>query len=541
VSIPLTGPLDQFTHPARGPRTLLQRAENIVYRRLGALGKRTGSGPYGGNGIVGTGLPVVSGYRWYRGSPSPLARMVVQSGNQFYVGHDGTGNFDTLGMPLPAGCSPAYFCSAYNPNEHADNMIVTFGQDAPRRWDGSNAMQQLSQAITNPFTGCYSWHNHVWFWGDPNFPTTVFATDLGNPTSYTFSMDFGGYQQGRGDGDPFVKGVIDTGSVLYVFKRRNIYAIQGYDFVQGDYPFSDQPLVTGIGTPNGKSLAILDGNIIFWDGQQFRLLPPGSNQAVPIGTPIINAIALAATGTQSIISAVAGDFLVQGPLGPIVYNDVYLCAVDMNQDGQAETILMFDNYASQMLGQPAWTIFTGLNIGCFIPWGGSGDQRILYYGDGQSDHVHQFGQNAMNDTGGPITVKIQTLQDDAGTPDQNKQLDRVFLELEATAATFQITAIMQSLAWAPQVAGPAVPDQTISTEVIAAAPVQTGAVFGTAIFGQSLFGGVPITKYQSAVGNFNGKYAKGRNVTFVITESSAETCYEIVGLTWHCQEEAYAA
>src|SRR5271165_5402727 len=115
VTIPLSGPMDQYTYPARGPRSLLQFAQNVVYRRLGALGKRTGSGPYGGNGVIGTGQPVVSGFRWYRGAPSPISRMVVQSNNQFYVGNDANGTFATLGGPLPAGASPAWFCSAYDP------------------------------------------------------------------------------------------------------------------------------------------------------------------------------------------------------------------------------------------------------------------------------------------------------------------------------------------------------------------------------------------------------------------------------------------
>src|ERR1700732_4191760 len=286
ITIPLSGPLDQYTYPARGPKSLLQQAQNVVYRRVGALGKRSGSGPYGGTGVVAGNQPVISGTRWYRGRPSTLKTMIVHSNDTLWAGNDGTGVFTALGGQALAGSTtPAYFASAYDPADNSDILIVAYGSAQPIKYDGSNPPSFLSAAITNPFTGCYFWHEHVWFWGDPAFPDTVFATDLGNPESYAFASAFGGYQEGRGDGDSLVTGMIDNGSALLVFKNRSIYAIQGYDFVQGEYPFSNLPLVPGIGTPNGKSIAVLGGNVIFWSGQQFYLLPPYSSQAVPIGNP----------------------------------------------------------------------------------------------------------------------------------------------------------------------------------------------------------------------------------------------------------------
>jgi hypothetical protein len=545
--IPISGPLDEYTYPARGPRGLLQQAQNVVYRRLGALGKRTGSGPYGGAGSITGNKPVISGVRWYRGVPTPLKQMIVQSNNVLWKGNDGTGVFTALGgQALAASATPAYFASSYDPSDASDILIVAYGTGAPIKYDGTNPPSFLNASITNPFAGTYFWHEHVWFWGDPSFPDTVFATDLGNPESYAFSTNFGGYQQGRGDGDATVTGMIDNGSALLAFKNKHIYAIQGYDFVQGEYPFSDLPLVTGIGSPSGKSLANLGGNIIFWGGQQFYSLAPGNilgqSAPTPIGTPLVNTLALAATGSQSAIRACAGDFLVMGPNGPIVYDNCYLCALDINNDGVAEVICIYDASASAKLGGPAWTVWTNLNIGCLIPWGGPGDQNLLYFGDARKGQVNQIGQIAANDSGVAIPVAVTLLQDDAGTPDRIKRIDRVFLELQSNAAIFTVLADAQGSLFAPPPGSqpPFLPDNAQTAQVTAALANPSGALFGTGIFGQAIFGSGQATRYQSARGDFNGAYPGGRNVTFTITEESLTSLYELVGLTYHAIVEPVA-
>ena len=230
INIPLGGPLDSSRYPGRGSRSQLQVAENVVYRRIGATSKRTGSDYYGTT-VVGTPVQpfsggVRSGFRWnrgkYAGTTNVLNVQIVQSGDAFYIGNDVTGIFTALplaaGVTIAAGSTRAWYTASFDPAINSDIAIITYGSGQPIKYDGTNPATFLSTTITNKFTGCYFWHDHVWFWGDPNYPDDLYAADLAQPESFTFMNAFGAYQIGRGDGDPFVQGVIDLGDTMYVFK-----------------------------------------------------------------------------------------------------------------------------------------------------------------------------------------------------------------------------------------------------------------------------------------------------------------------------------
>jgi hypothetical protein len=544
VTIPLgSGPLDQSTNPARGSRGLLQQAQNYVYRRIGAMTKRTGSTLYGP--AIGGALAIQSGVRWYRGLPTKSKQMVVQArfaagASGLYVGNDSTGTFSAIPVgTLPGTPGSAYYAFAFDPALNSDILIIAYGTGAPLRWDGTNPITYVSGPnIQNPFTGVHSWHSHVWYWGDPSYPDTVFASDLNQPESFAFVNSFGGYDQGKGDGDPTVTCIMDVGNLLYVFKQNHIYAIQGYDFVQGEYQFNDEPIVTGIGTPAGHSVAALrSGSVIFWEGAQFQRLDLGSTVPYPISQPIKDTCALAAKSSfQQNFQGVFGTFVVAGPFGPVVLNDVYLCAIDIGS-GVCDTIVVYDDYATSKAGDgvPRWTIWTGLPIGAFIPWTGQGDLPSLYMGAAGGGYVSLLGGNPTNDNGVAIPTILQTLRDDAGSPDRIKKLDRIFLESESNAATFTIQADAAGAAWAP-----APTDASATTEALTSSGT-VGSMFGTAIFGSSTFSSDSLgTRYQSAVGNFNGVYIRGKNITFTIMESSTTSAYEIIGFTWHAIEEPFS-
>ena len=533
VSLPLTGPLDEFTYPTRLNPGAMTVAQNVMWRRLGAVGKRTGSGLYGSYGTVGTGRPVISGYRWYQGVvnnvAAPQKQLIVQSNDALYIGNDGTGHFTLLGN-LTAGSTSAFFTSCFDPtntagvNPNTDVMIVAYGSGQPMKWDGTD-FNVLSASITNLFTGTTFWHNHVWFWGDPNTPSTLWATDLGNPEGFTFMNSFAppGYQIGQGDGDPLIQRVIGVGPFLYVFKSASIQMVQGYDFTSGEYQFSVQPWVETRGTSSPHSVARLRDNVIYWTGSNYEMLQPGNNTPIPIGTKIINQIAGAAAGSQSIMRAVAGDFIVQGPYGNFLYTNVYICAVD-DGSGVAQKLLVYDDDASQFFGQPAWSVWQGLKGGCFIPIGPQqGDPKTLYMGDAVTDTVRWIGQNASADNGAAINVMIQTKTDDAGTPDQNKVLDRVYLELQSGNASFLLL-----------VYGEGVPTETFA---VTSVPLIPGSTFGSGVFGSAIFGSANVTAYQVAIATLSNAVT-ATNFIFSLSESSSTSLYEIVGLTYHAIEEA---
>ncbi|MGB8965750.1 MAG: hypothetical protein WCB99_08930, partial [Candidatus Cybelea sp.] len=96
--------------------------------------------------------------------------------------------------------------------------------NGPLKTDGGNGassvVEGLSYMCPNPFTGCATWHDHVWLWGDKANPTSVFACDILQPEAFTFMLQNGGmkgainggYSIGNGDGDPVVQACVPAGN-----------------------------------------------------------------------------------------------------------------------------------------------------------------------------------------------------------------------------------------------------------------------------------------------------------------------------------------
>ena len=552
INIPLGGPLDSSRYPGRGSRSQLQVAENVVYRRIGATSKRTGSDYYGTT-VVGTPVQpfsggVRSGFRWnrgkYAGTTNILNVQIVQSGDAFYIGNDVTGIFTALplaaGVTIAAGSTRAWYTASFDPAINSDIAIITYGSGQPIKYDGTNPATFLSTTITNKFTGCYFWHDHVWFWGDPNYPDDLYAADLAQPESFTFTNAFGAYQIGRGDGDPFVQGVIDLGDTMYVFKSSSIYAVQGFDFVQGEYPFSVKPQFARKGTTNGKSIARLHNSAIFWTGTGFEKFEINNDVTTPIGLPIKSDVSFFALGNQSVVCAASGDFLVQGRTGQNLYNDIYMCALDGGSN-TADTIAVYDDYATAAGGDgvPRWSIFKGITVGAFIQWQKGVDLKLLMIGLATEAAVVQFGKNATSDRGVAIKTRIKTIRDDGGTPDKAKQIDRAFIEVDANATTFGVEMELGGQTLFPTSTGLTL--SALSDSVGTSTP-PGGSVFGTAPpaaqFGTGVFSSGVSTQYQAPAATFSGKPGKARNVAFIITEASNTSLWELLSLTWHCIEES---
>ncbi len=546
--IPFNAPLDQSLNKNRLDPAGFVNAVNVIYRPFNSVSKRPGYGAYGSApAAVAVGHPVVSGKRFYAAIPSVIKRMVVQSNNALYYGNDSTGAWTSIGA-LTAGALPAFFSAAHDPAESgvagtpaADILIIAYGSASPLKWDGTN-LTTLSSTITNLFTGTEFFHDHTWFWGDPNNPNSIFATDLGNPEGFTFMNTFNppGYGIGQGDGDPNVTRCIANGATLYVFKESSIYGVTGYGFQIGEYQFQVTPLVTGSGTTAPFSPAVLQGSIIYWDGSQFMRLFPGSSQPFPIGIPIINTMASAAVGNPAVFRAVAGSFAIVGLGGtPVLLTNAYICAVDIG-NGVADTLLVYDDDASQLYGKPAWTIWTQYTTGCFIPWGNSGDFKRLYVGDGTvASGVVQFGGQATSDFGiaapsTPIAIQTEltTGRWDFGTPNAKKRVDRIYAEIEANQAQFQCYTYsdIQNI----------VPSNLPTYFNTVTGPGGGAAIVGTLVLGgagEPPIGPAASTLYQSILGDVH-HVLPGHNIQFDIFENSATSSWSFQGLGVSLDREA---
>lgn len=525
--------LDESTNGDRSPGTRV--AINVVYRPFGTMTKRPGTSISSQVGLGAVG-GIRSGYRWYRGSPTILKQTVVQVGDKFYWLNDGTGVYTLLDNGA-AGTSPAYYCSFFDAAESgvagtpaSDILIYTVAGFQPRKWDGTN-LTILSPSIPNPFTGCETWNGHVWFWGDPAFPTTLFATDIFNPEGFVFmnTPGQGGYQIGRGDGDPLVQRAMGVGPYLVILKSGSIYMAQGFDFT-GEAQFTFQPMVRDAGTSNGHTAALLRGQVYFFSGSQFMRYLPGNTEAEPIGIPLLNSMAKLALSSQAIMRGIAGDFIVT-TLGasPVLYTNVYMCCADYNADGQPDSVLMFDLDASEKAGRPMWTILEGVVVGAFVPYTAKqGDTPLLYMGDYTNPTMRLFGGNATADSilaagDTPISARVQVGRYDFGTPDQIKRLDRVFFRMHSNAATFTVEVSTD------------VDDQSQQANPIG----QLGgtAIVGTAIVGTAVIGNFDGTAYQAPPIDFK-QNVKGLNFLFDISESSITSAWSLESLGLHINEES---
>jgi hypothetical protein len=412
-------------------------------------------------------------------------------------------------------------------------------------WNGTT-LAALSFQIPNAFTGCVTWHNHVWYWGDPKNPSTLFASDIDAPEGFQFMNNnggggtSGGYDIGVGDGDPYIRAVVPIGNLLYVFKTNSVYAISGYDFQSGEYQFQVQVAVQGYGVPSSECVAVLKNALVFWTGNGFYRLAVGAYEVEHIGMPIALQEGRVAGGNQTLVRAISADFEVLAALNNIyggsgggpaleLFGEVALFAVDVGS-GFADTVLVYDDLASVTIGGYAWSVWTGWNVAAWFDTNHGQDStqtfvetpELFWIGKlgGAGPAVYQYGQNATGDSGAAIPWLVQTGWVDTGTPALDKTLHRAKVHVEAMpGAQFSLT-ITPSVQVDAGFGGSA-------TEYVPSTP-QLPATVGTAGVEQS----------QSFWGTCK-PYLRGDSFLFTLSESSAFSSYEVTGLTLDYVEEAF--
>lgn len=336
--------------------------------------------------------------------------------------------------------------------------------------NGNASVDGLSYMCPNAFAGCCSWHDHVWFWLDPDNRDTVFAADIFQPEAFTFMAENGGmtgpnnggYNIGPGDGDPGVQTCVPNGNVLGVWKTANVYAISGYDFQPGEYQFSVTPFVVGYGCPSRDCVDVLDGQWVWWSGRKFLRLAVFSFEPEHIGMPIPLLEGAAGQGVQRLVQVVAGDFQVltrlnnvftTQPTGgsatkPMLMQSVALFAVD-HGDGVANVVDVYDDEKTQLANNYAWAPWFGWNVGCWIKYGvgenpdhTGNDPPVLKFITPDGAYIYNVGADATADWSNPIDWEAQTGWIDFGTPELIKNIHEFYLRVAATpGATFHVKAI----------------------------------------------------------------------------------------------------
>lgn len=334
----------------------------------------------------------------------------------------------------------------------------------PLKFDGVS-IDGLSYMITQGFTQCESWHDHVWYCGAQTSPDTLFASDIDQPEGFVFMLQEGGYDIGVGDGDPQIQTMAPMGDGLYVYKTGSIYAVSGYDFQDQEYSFAVSQVVEGFGIPSPECLAVLENCHVFFSGKTFRRLAPGAQDPEHIGATIPELEGAIASGSMGRIRAVAGDFQVlsamngkifnSGNPSPIVLPSLAMWAYDNND------VIVYDDQATQRLGKYCWQPWSGWDVGYWIPFGSGNnaaqtgvDSPLLLWivpGEDSSGNalIYQFGLNAQWDQAEgqlevPIPWMAQTGWNNLESAERVKRIDRVFLEITANEGASIVGKILPS-------------------------------------------------------------------------------------------------
>jgi hypothetical protein len=340
-------------------------------------------------------------------------------------------------------------------------------------WNNGNPfVTGLSFMVPNAFTGCAYWHNHVWAWGDPNNPDTLFACDINQPEAWTFmiqngglnpkkgSAQTGGYDIGVGDGSPLIQTCVPLGNAFYVLKTDSIYMIEGYDFQQGEYQFSVTQQVVGYGIPSPYCATALDEQLVFWSGKKFLRLAVGAYEPEHIGLPIPITEGYCSTTMQPNVRAIAGDMQAKTLLNNVYVNGVTstpatvifrnLAIFSFDRGDGTFLNVVYDDEKSAATGGYAWTKWYGWSVGYWIRYGqgkapstANTDAPLIRFISPNGEHIYTAGGNAIQDFGSvPIPWMAQSGWIDGGTPELLKDTRVVYANASAVAgATLSATLI----------------------------------------------------------------------------------------------------
>lgn len=148
---------------------------------------------------------------------SSSAKTLLAHGTSMYTVNDVTGALTSIASGLSALATKYYFAT------NDDKIFWTNGNDLPKYWDGTTVTTLSAAAVNSKFV---IFHKNRAFFVDPNNPTKIVFSDLGDYTSYT-STNFL-YVPSPKSGDP-VTGWVVFQDNLTIFTRKTKYVLYGDD------------------------------------------------------------------------------------------------------------------------------------------------------------------------------------------------------------------------------------------------------------------------------------------------------------------------
>lgn len=248
-----------------------------------------------------------------------------------------------------------------------DYLLFTNGVDVPKKWIGTGAAADIAGA---PPTGKYIvvHKNRAFMFGNVANPSRLYFSDIGNFESWP-ALNF--IDVGKGDGDKLTGGMV-LFDMLVLTKDNTTYILQG----DGPSTFVLRKATGESGAYNMSSLALIKSSVAMLSRDGVRIFD----------------------GLKSVLSSEKIQGTLNG-LNPrqlalaasIVYLDKVYISVPEGSSLYNNAVLVFDTLRT------AWTVYRGMNFGCFALWRRYNADTLMA-GDSTQGMVYEM-ETGYNDAG----------------------------------------------------------------------------------------------------------------------------------------------
>jgi len=267
------GGLNSVSDEAALQENQVRTAVNARLTDYGAISKR------GGLRRTAAALaaqPITGGYTWTKddGTVSVLA---VCNGKLFTSAFNPTTWTWTEQTGTLASGTTSYFASF---RDAGGNDVVYIADGGPlNKWSGTTLSTNL--AGTPDAAAIAVYNERLWSCGDPDFPDSIFYSDLNNGDTLGVGASDGGQIVVRTFGNETIVGLASINTSLLIFHKRGISRLTGYG--QDDLTVAPQAVTADIGTI-AKNSIVASQNVAYFISER-GLYRCNEAEVAAIGTP----------------------------------------------------------------------------------------------------------------------------------------------------------------------------------------------------------------------------------------------------------------
>jgi len=468
--------------------TELQEARNVHFYENGALTKRAGYKKRLTNDISGT--PIITGL--YEFIKRDGTKKFITACDKLYYNSqdDASATLIAGGLTFTVGSEGQNFMSFVNFN---NKTIGTNGVEAVWQYDGTTASALAGSPPIAEQIAVFQ--NFVFLAGNSTYPYRLYFSNDGNETTWTGTdyIDIG-------DLTAPITGLAVLFNTLYIFTRKGIYSLRGYDrdtFILDD-------INSSVGCVAYKSIVKVDNNLVFWtdrgiysfDGIQVHYISENIQLIIE---------GLNYTRTDKIVAELYK-----------AKNQIWFSVSTGSNSNHNEVICMtYDTTGSEnsiiTKKEVAFAVYTNMEFNAFGLETSSTELDRLYAGNYAGRITQQDSGN--NDDGEGIDFRVKLPPIDMGAPEQFKRFRYMWI-FNKQEGNYNLSISYQT-------------DFGLggTTTNVSLSVAGSASLWGTMIWGTDMWGGSSIIKSRV------GFKAKGHILELIFTNSNADQPVVIKGLS----------